>query len=227
MKRLFTIISILFLQVLVAQNKSATVIYKISLNTDSLQKFSNIMIKEMIEQSDSVYAKLNFNSTASTYMLDLDVSKGYIQPNLARIFGGSDGVFYYNRENQEFLHETFALEFPLIISKKPVEWIILNNETKMIDGHLCIKAIRKRAEVNDNGLAKIPELTAWFCPEIPFGFGPERFFGLPGLVLECNSNIVTFELEKITWHKDELEIKKPNLGEVIDEEEFKNRAGRF
>lgn len=180
-----------------------------------------------MEQSDSVYATLKFNSKESIYYLDFDISKMYGTANLTRIFGGSDNLIYYNQENKEYLSETLILEYPVIISKEPIQWEISNEETKLINGYLCKKAIRKRSEINDAGLAKKAELTAWFCPEIPFNFGPERFHGLPGLVLECNSNIVKFELEKITWHKEELKINKPNSGEIISEEEFKNRAGRF
>ncbi|SHF03124.1 GLPGLI family protein [Psychroflexus salarius] len=227
MKNLLTIILTLFFQIIIAQTNSATVIYKINLNKDSIHNVSDRFVKEMMEQSDSVYATLKFNSKESNYFLDFDISKMYGTPNLTRIFGGSDNLIYYNQENKEFLSETLVLDYPVIISKKPIEWKILNNETKLINGYLCKKAIGKRAKVNDTELIKNSEFIAWFCPEIPFNFGPERFHGLPGLVLECNSNIVKFELEKITWHKEELEINKPNSGEIISEEEFKNRAGRF
>ncbi|WP_299525780.1 GLPGLI family protein [Winogradskyella sp.] len=227
MKKPLTIILIFLFQFIIAQTNSATVIYKINLNKDSIHNVSSKFVKEMIAQSDSVYATLNFNSIASNYYLDLDISKMYGFPNFTRIFGGSDNLIYYNQDNKEFLSETLVLDYPVIISKEPIEWEILNEETKLINGYLCKKAIQKRAKANDTALTKKPEFTAWFCPEIPFSFGPERFHGLPGLVLECKSNIVKFKLEKITWHKEELEINKPNSGEIISEEEFKNRVGRF
>uniref|UniRef100_UPI00404B7BA6 GLPGLI family protein n=1 Tax=Gelidibacter sp. TaxID=2018083 RepID=UPI00404B7BA6 len=227
MKNQLTIILTLFFQVIIAQTNSATVIYKINLNKDSIHNASNKFVKEMMEQSDSVYATLKFNSKESNYYLDFDISKMYGTPNLTRIFGGSDNLIYYNQENKEYLSETLVLDYPVIISKEPIEWEVSNDETKLINGYLCKKAIRKRSEINDEGLAKKSELIAWFCPEIPFSYGPERFHGLPGLVLECNSNIVRFELEKITWHQEELKINKPNSGEIISEEEFKNRAGKF
>ena len=227
MKNLLTIIFSLFLQVTIAQTNSATVIYKINLNKDSIHNVANKFVKGMMKRSDSVYATLKFNSKASNYYLDFDISKMHRTPNLTRIFGGSDNLMYYNQENKEFLSETLVLDHPVIISKKPIEWEILNDETKLINGYLCKKAIGKRAKVNDTELIKNAEFIAWFCPDIPLSFGPERFYGLPGLILKCNSNIVKFELEKITWHKEELEINKPRSGEIISEEEFKNRAGRF
>ncbi len=227
MKNLLTIILILFSQIINAQTNSATVLYKISLNSDSFENFSDELAKEMIKQSDSVYAMLNFNSTASNYYVDLKSSKLHGSPNLTRIFGGGDGYFYFNQENKEMLHENLVLDYPVVISKKPIDWIIIDEETKLINGYLCKKAIRKRSEINDAGLAKKSELIAWFCPEIPFSFGPERFEGLPGLVIECNNNIVKFELEKITWHEVELVINKPSRGKIISEEEFRIRAGKL
>ncbi len=227
MKKLLTIILIFLFQFIIAQTNSATVIYKINLNKDSIHNVSSKFVKEMIERSNSVSATLNFNSKESNYYLDFDISKMYGLPNFARIFGGSDNLIYYNQEHKEFLSETRVLDYPVIISKAPIEWEISNEEPKLINGYLCKKAIQKRAKADGAELTKAPEFIAWFCPEIPFSFGPERFHGLPGLVIQCESNIVKFKLEKITWHKQELEINKPNSGEIISEEEFKNRAGGF
>ena len=227
MKQKWTIVLMLFFQCLIAQTNSATVTYKISLNKDSIHNVSNKFVKEMIAQSDSVYAKLTFNSEASLYNLDFDISNMYGLPNFTRIFGGSDNLIYYNQKSKEFLSETLVLDHPVIISKAPIAWEISNEEPKLINGYLCKKAIQKIAKGNDTESAKSPEFIAWFCPEIPFSFGPERFHGLPGLVLECRSNIVKFQVEKITWHKEELKIDKPNSGEIISEEEFKNRTGKF
>lgn len=226
MKHLLLLL-VLISQAMFAQTNSASVVYKISLNEESFKKVSSGLVSQMVAKSDSVYATLQFNTIASHYTLNPEYTKKIGLPNLIQAFGGSNGLYYYNQNTKEFVHESLVTGEPLVIIKKPVEWTIVDDETKLINGYVCKKAIRERGDINSEGLAKKPELIAWFCPEIPFSFGPERFNGLPGLVLECNSNIVKFEFENIIWHKKELNIDKPSTGEIIDEEELKKRFGRF
>lgn len=66
-----------------------------------------------------------------------------------------------------------------------MEWTI-GDSTKSILGYECIMAT-----TNYHGR----EWTAWFSPEIPASFGPWKFHGLPGLILEAvdAANIYLFE----------------------------------
>lgn len=57
-----------------------------------------------------------------------------------------------------------------------MEWII-GDSIKSILGYEC-------AMVTSNYHGR--EWTAWFTPEIPASFGPWKFHGLPGLILEAN-----------------------------------------
>ena len=66
-----------------------------------------------------------------------------------------------------------------------MEWTI-GDSTKIILGYECLMAIS-----NYHGR----EWTAWFTPEIPASFGPWKFHGLPGLILESvdAANMYMFE----------------------------------
>ncbi|WP_143106346.1 GLPGLI family protein [Pustulibacterium marinum] len=227
MKRFLILVFVFLFQIVSAQNNAATVRYKITVNKDSLKNASDVYVKSMVEHSSPVYALLDFNKTASLYFLEGTLSELYNAPiNLAKSFGGSTTTYYYNQESKEYLRESHLQPDPLIIKGEPIHWTILENETKMIQGYLCVKAIRE-SEPKDARLKTKSRLEAWFCPDIPFSFGPERFHGLPGLVVQCSGSVVSFQMEKITWHTKPLKIDKPTGSEVLSEEEFRDRVGRF
>lgn len=88
-------------------------------------------------------------------------------------------------------------------------------ETKEIDGHKCYKAVSHLYQ--DDPEYAGDNVVVWFCPDIPFPFGPHKYAGLPGLVVELHKPdmIVRLKLlklnEKITNQKlAEMFEKKPD-----------------
>lgn len=69
------------------------------------------------------------------------------------------------------------------------DWKI-STETEIINGYRCTKA---------TGMARNTQLTAWFCNDIKVHDGPNRYYGLPGLILKININnnteIIATEIE--------------------------------
>ena len=96
--------------------------------------------------------------------------------------------------NSLFLSEVyFTLEKPNSIS-----WEI-HNDTKKIGTYICNKAI---------GSFRGREYTAWFTRDIPVEFGPWKFNGLPGLIIEVveKGMHVHFVLQSINFpYKQEIE----------------------
>lgn len=74
-------------------------------------------------------------------------------------------------------------------SQKVSQKWILTDEKKTIQNHLV-----QKAETNWGGR----KWTAWFSPEIPFQYGPYKFNGLPGLIMEIydSQNNFSFKLIK-------------------------------
>jgi len=85
--------------------------------------------------------------------------------------------FYINHKNEFYFREYFHNELILVkenSSEVRHNWTI-ENETKSVGNFLCSKAtttFRGR------------DYIAWFSYEIPLPFGPWKFSGLPGLILE-------------------------------------------
>jgi GLPGLI family protein len=64
-------------------------------------------------------------------------------------------------------------------------------------------------------------ITAWYAPEIPVNQGPEKYWGLPGLILEVNDGKTTILCSKIVLNpKDKAVIKEPGSGQVVSQKEY-------
>jgi len=73
----------------------------------------------------------------------------------------------------------------------------------------------------DIEIPKQIEVTAWYTPQIPVSQGPGDFWGLPGLILEVNTDKTTILCSKIIMNPQEkVQIKAPEKGEVVSRKEY-------
>ena len=74
---------------------------------------------------------------------------------------------------------------------------------------------------DDIEIPKEIEVTAWYTPQIPVSQGPGDFWGLPGLILEVNTDKTTILCSKIIMNPEEKEvIEAPEKGEVVSRTEY-------
>ena len=83
----------------------------------------------------------------------------------------------------------------------PWNWEI-SDETKTINGYKCKKAISKAFDAY---------FEAWFTEDIPIGAGPEKFDGLPGLILYVRNLGQEYTAEKIEIIVNKIDIGKPKI----------------
>jgi GLPGLI family protein len=129
-------------------------------------------------------------------------------------------VFYITRDFKRqrikdvmnMLGKDYIIEDTLI----PPGWKILN-DIKEISGHVCMNAFW-------NDTLKKQKITAWFALDIPISAGPERFCGLPGLILEIDINNGALNLcaDKIDIKTltNELDLPKKIKGKKITEADY-------
>lgn len=96
------------------------------------------------------------------------------------------------------------------------KWKIMN-EMKEIAGHICMNATWTDTIKKQN-------VEGWFALDILNSGGPERFFGLPGLILEVNVNdgALVLTADQIALNKltTELDLSKKVKGKKIKETEY-------
>jgi GLPGLI family protein len=151
-------------------------------------------------------------------------------------FNVSQSLYAYGEDNAEqgwsgrketfFLTKNFAAEHSTdyidMLGKTYIvddtlhtpTWKILN-QIKEVAGFICMKA-----ETVDT--VKNQKITAWFAQDIPVMAGPERYFGLPGLILELdiNDGDVVITASKVEFKKltNEFNLKKIKGKKISDAE---------
>lgn len=114
--------------------------------------------------------------------------------------------FFYNNKKNLFFKDIFQ-STTLLVKENDLIWNWkLNNETKKIGLFNCNKA---------NITFRGRNYTAWYTTEIPVSFGPWKFNGLPGLILEIYDTRKEFHIypNKIKINKNDckLEFEKKQL----------------
>ena len=109
---------------------------------------------------------------------------------------------------EDFMQRKFLVEDEI----KSGGWKLTGNQ-KTILNYVCMEAIK------EDSLGKT---IVWFTPAIPVSTGPQKFAGLPGLVLEANMDngeqIISATL--VTNELDEKLIEKPKDGKKVTADEF-------
>lgn len=112
--------------------------------------------------------------------------------------------------------ETNFFDDKTIVKKiKSYEWN-LTDESKVIDNFTCYKATTENIVINPRGTFRHP-ITAWYCPEIPFSYGPIGYNGLPGLILELQTRGAVYGATKLIFNNSELKIDELKNYKIIEE----------
>lgn len=216
---------------LVGQNTVSTVIYKKKIVVELEESKSNNADAKKILQNSIIAAKeleyeLVFNHDESFFSeiekLDSDNSN-MLSNRLARLMGFGVGKFYMNIEKNKILvQRNLSSDLFLIESEIESQKWKKTNEIKQIGKYTCFKATTTVfVETVSAGTAE-REVIAWFTPEIPIGFGPAGFGGLPGLIMEIEKDNAVLYAYKVYLGTDkDKEIKIPKRGIKVSKEEFR------
>ncbi len=142
-------------------------------------------------------------------------------------YNGRKELFGIKRDfEKNVMNEVFEMSGKTYIiedSLKVLDWKILN-DIKDVAGHICMKAM-----VQDT--IKKQKIVAWFAQDIPVNAGPERLYGLPGLIMELNINdgVVIVEATKIEPLKiiNEMELPKKIKGKKLNEMSYQDMFRKY
>ncbi|AMC10928.1 hypothetical protein Lupro_06565 [Lutibacter profundi] len=144
---------------------------------------------------------------------------------LALLLGGGGSWYIDLKQNVRLREvEAFGQEFIIKNTIENLNWK-MHNETKKIGNYLCYKATTIFVVENSKGIFNHP-VDAWYTSQIPIGFGPIGYGGLPGLIVELSVQNIKYSMTKLMLNpKNKIKIKKPNKGKLVTEEEF-NAIGK-
>jgi len=218
MKNIILFLTLIITNILFSQIKSGEVIYDLQLKSTQIKKEKT----EINIDSGSRKAKLIFNSKSSHYEVYKEMIRDFKNNNLVLGLLRGKGTYYTNKIFK--LHKKQSIGETFIIKERynSIDWV-LTNETKKIESFTCFKATAK-IPIENYKQKSIEVIEAWFAPEIPFGFGPGTFCGLPGLILELNKTTgiqYTIRATQVNLSKEkEITIKQPKKGIKVTKNEY-------
>lgn len=248
MKTIISILSLLFVCTINAQDFSGKAIYKTSRksnfkigggkNSTMSEKQTKAIEARLKKMNQKTYI-LKFDKIASTYKEDVKLKSP--KPNvgganvMVMSFGGSGStdVYYKNIKDKRFINQTEIMGKRFLVKDElePIEWE-MTTETKNIGKYTCYKAKYSREVENRtismvDGEAKEVKktetivTTAWYTPQVPISNGPRNYQGLPGLILEINDGKNTIVCTEIILNPSEkIKIEEPTKGKVVTQEKY-------
>jgi len=163
------------------------------------------------------YMHLHLNATESKY----ENSEEEAEP-------GNEGwsnrkeTFFMKRNFQDntlydgitLLGKTYLIHDTIV----PLKWKIMN-DMKEVAGHICMNASLTDTLRKQNTIV-------WFALDMPVSAGPDRFFGLPGVILEVDVNngalIMTADKIDLVALTTELDAPAKIKGKKINMAEYNN-----
>jgi GLPGLI family protein len=243
MKKIILLSTLLLFTVLsFSQNGKVFVMYKkdiinyypINNSNPEAQKIMNTIQDGLKTSSNSLRYNLIINNNESLFSLEENLAIETDEKSLKFIVGagGASGDFYMNLKTKEAIRsvELSGEIFNIVSNLDSIKWQ-LTSESKLIGNYKCYKALTTKVVENNKGIFKHP-VEAWYAPEIPFGFGPVGFGGLPGLIIEIQYQNVRFYASTIELNtKKGTKIVKPAKGKEVTKDEYneisKKRAFDF
>lgn len=204
---------------------------------DAMQEQIYEMIKKQFQkeftlefdQNQSVYQeveKLSKPSAASTMGVEVEI-----------VGSGAGDILYTNKKENRYSNqsESFSKLFLIQDTLESKDWT-LGKETKNIGDYTCFKAsyTYERTQLSsmsmdvghgsDEKLEEKKEMvtvTAWYTPQIPVQLGPDRYEGLPGLILEVSDGDLTVLCSRIVLNpKGGVDVSEPKGGKKLSQEAY-------
>lgn len=217
---------------------------KVDLKLDST-KLGSEMHKKMTAMLRKQFQKtftLSFNNQISLYQEDETLAPPQMgNSNMqVMVFGaGNEDIMYKNVKEKQFVNQKDVYGKLFLVKDKlePFNWK-LESETKFIGNYQCYKAtytvevdeitldsfsVNNTTE-NENSTNKTKvtkTVTAWYTPQIPISNGPEKYFGLPGLILEINNGDQQIVCSKIVLNPEKkVNVSIPKKGKEVDQKTY-------
>ena len=205
-----------------AQLKEGRIVYERKMNMH--RHLADESMKSMIPEFSTSKVELLFTGDESIWRnvkeeTDIRDQAGedHIRTVINVNFGGVDDVIYMNYKDEKMVKQQEMGPKKYIIEDSfPHQVWKLESDTQSIAGHLCKKATTRG---RDNA-----PIVAWYAEDIVSSSGPEVFGGLPGLILQLNSNDgeMIFTAKEIdTKGLDKSLVRTPTSGKKITRADFR------
>lgn len=214
-----------------AQIRSGEIVYKVEFKRDIEQildtlapKYQSIKshvvkdLRRIKKTTPYLTFNLKFHEQHSTFDMQSVMSNDNgMDLKEAALMAAANGLFYTDTKKNNSLHQFESMGEEILVERNldSLDWKI-GEGIKTIKGYTCKKAT---AIIHFNAVKK-GQITAWFCPDLPFQFGPIGFGGLPGMILGLERNYFYFYADTVKLSQENKTIKKPKQGRFMTLSDF-------
>lgn len=222
------ILLLLFPTAFYAQNKTSEAVYNYYIKIDSvfLSKLDDTRKDDFLgaqRAAENIKPRLVFNDTLAFFVGNdvMDTGENKLYLLTAKALCRCENPIYTDVSSKtNYFNFSFTMnpnkKDYLVTKKLETNWV-LHNESKKINNYLCYKATQEITIKNTKGEFK-HIATAWYCPEIPYSFGPFGYGGLPGLIFELHDKFTSFGLKSLYLKNGNSKIELPKEGKLIEYE---------
>lgn len=185
-----------------SQSFVATYIEKQIINEKSLDNLPEQIREQQKELAKKIhYYYLNYSEGISFYENINEETIEFPTIDNKKYTSGDDKYFYFNYVDSLMFWKTRHYKDYVYIEDKPIDfkWEI-TKDTLTVNNILC-----KKAKSNWLGFTTY----AWFAESIPINAGPDKFNGLPGLILKVQLPAREFLLTELEKKEKPFEIINP------------------
>jgi GLPGLI family protein len=199
------------------------VFYKMTLNENKNpnEESYNIVVPNFKNKINEITFELRFDKFLSQFIaINSNLSNNDFE--FALTVADMRGTIYRKNNDNLFYEEVKSYgtnQKNFIAAKtKYTDWEI-TQEKKIILGYECFKATCVlMVDYGDNDINTLYPLTAWYCPDLKYSYGPKCFGNLPGLIMELENNLVVFKALKLNFEKNNVNsISIPKEKTIIPE----------
>lgn len=191
-----------------SQIKSGKIVYNVVVT----EKKESELEKMMVSMNSNFYSitkefefLLNFNKNEALFTKIEKLYSDNDAANLAIIKLSFLGNILIKNDSVTKEGKSRTIGNYLVSRKLNKDWKLVN-ETKLIDKYTCYKATTVEVVQNPKGNFE-KDIIAWYCPELPFSFGPLGYGGLPGLILELQTENGVFGAKELKLIETDIEIQ--------------------
>ena len=171
--------------------------------------------------------QLFINGELSHYQHHIEESKLVTEQGWEIFLRYNHYDWHYDAKDKKLVEQRILKEGIKVIARgdADLKWEI-TEEVREIAGYKAQKAITRSHDIRSrelDGGSDYGDAIAWFTTDIPIPSGPERYYGLPGLIvlIEFTNNRKTCNLKDIKFDVKH-EIVVPTEGIEVSEEEITN-----
>ncbi|MFK8282027.1 GLPGLI family protein [Capnocytophaga cynodegmi] len=225
-KRLYLFVLFLFVSLLSVFAQRHLVEYELAprpiVITEKLKNSEEVKYHNQLKLS----VLLEFDHTGYTFKVDdkefENLSRSgdfrYSRKRSALIIGQYYQLYYNANDNVLCLYwDSWKSRNPEVF-----DWI-LTNETAEINGYRVYKAYVDVPYISAKGVNRINNVVAWYCPDIPYGYSPLGYHGLPGLVLSLESIGNKYIAKKIVFNVSKEAIIPPKEYNKLKKQALKSK----